>query len=338
MILDRYLLSLKINFMRKISCLIVILGLFMACQNKPSQRIIAESSGNLNELNVIVENEDWNGKLGEHIRDVFAADFKGLPQQEPQFNLRQIPPEIFTGFARKNRIFIKFENTKQPQVQRLVDSFAQPQVGYLFGANSTTAFDSLLRANANRIINDLQATEIKERQRRIAKSLKDDQAIRDEFNISLNLPTAYRYAKTEDNFIWLRKDIKHGSMELTIYEVPAQSIEKNDSILKNIIQVRDSIGKVKIPGPTEESFMSTEKAYAPYLFETKIDGKFAYEVKGTWEVKGFFMGGPFLTYAVKNSTKNTYLMLEGFVFKPSASKRTQMIEVEAILRSAQFIK
>ena len=72
MILDRYLLSLKINFMCKISCLVVILGLFMACQNKPSQRIIAESSGNLNELNVIVENSKRRSKLGSNSRDLVA--------------------------------------------------------------------------------------------------------------------------------------------------------------------------------------------------------------------------------------------------------------------------
>lgn len=311
--------------------------LMTSCVNKPQDRIIPESSGNLNQLNVIIDHTAWNDALGERIRDVFAADFKGLPQQEPQFNLKQIPPQVFTGFARKNRIFIKFEKSTSPQVQKLVDSFAKPQLGYVFKASSMVEFDSLLQSNGQAIINSLQATEIKERQRRIAKSLKNDETIRETFNISLNFPTAYRYAKTTDNFVWLRKDIKHGSMEITIHKVPAESIEEDGQILENIIKLRDSIGKTYIPGPTETSFMSTEQAYAPYLFETKIDGQFAYEVKGTWEVKGYFMGGPFLTYAVKDQQTNSYLILEGFVFKPSASKRTQMIEVEAILRSAQFL-
>lgn len=324
--------------MRQFTAFLLIGITLIACQSKTSKRIVPESSGNLNVLNVIVENEDWNGELGELIRDAFAADFKGLPQQEPQFNLKQIPPKVFTGFARKNRIFIKFENAKQPQLKRFLDSFARPQVGYVFGANSTQDFDTLLAAHAEEVINDLQSTEIKERQRRIAKSLVSDKDIRKTFNISLNFPSGYRYAKVEENFVWLRKDIKHGSMEITIHEVPAETIEANDSILENIIKLRDTIGKTYIPGPTEKSYMSTERAYAPYLFETTIDGKFAYEIKGTWEVRGFFMGGPFLTYAVKNEKNNSYLILEGFVFKPSASKRTQMIEIEAILRSAKFLK
>ena len=48
--------------------------------------------------------------------------------------------------------------------------------------------------------------------------------------------------------------------------------------------MRDSIGQANIPGPVDGSYMITEAAYAPYLFNSEIDKKFAYETKGTWEV------------------------------------------------------
>src|SRR5690606_40011178 len=66
-------------------------------------------------------------------------------------------------------------------------------------------------------------------------------------------------------------------------------------------------GKKYIPGPTEGSYMITEEAYAPYLFETKIDGKFAYLTKGTWEVENAFMAGPFINYAVRDEKNNRYV-------------------------------
>lgn len=317
---------------------ILFLGLTLSScgDDKPSKRYVSDSSGNINQLSVIIDNDNWNGELGELIRDYFAADYKGLPQQEPHFTLKQIPPSVFTGFARKNRLFIKVEQAEKPMLTKVVDSFAKPQIGYVISAQKKSDFKKLLEENSPKIIKEFQQTEIKERQRRIKKSGLDVSAIQEEFGITMDLPTAYRYAKTEDNFIWLRKDIKHGGMEILAYEVPKETIKANDSILENIIKMRDSIGQKYIPGPTESSHMSTEKAYAPYLFETKIDGHFAYEIKGTWEVKGFFMGGPFLTYAVELEDK--FLILEGFVFKPSASKRNQMIEIEAILRSAKFKK
>ena len=152
----------------------------------------------------------------------------------------------------------------------------------------------------------------------------------------MKFPTAYRYAKTEDDFFWIRKDIKHGSMEILVYEVPMQVIDKDTNVIGNIIKMRDSIGEQHVPGPNEGSFMITEEAYAPYLFETKIDGKFAYETKGTWEVKGAFMAGPFINYAVRDEENDRYLVLEGFVFKPSNTKRDNIFELESILRSVKF--
>lgn len=315
---------------------LVFLGLTLtSCgDDKPSKRYVSDSSGNINQLSVVIDNDKWNGELGELIRDYFAADYKGLPQQEPHFTLKQIPPKVFTGFARKNRLFVKIEETQKPMITKVVDSFAKPQIGYVLSAQNKDDFKSLLDEKSKQIIAEFQETEIKERQRRIKKSTLDTSPVTEEFGISIDLPTAYRYAKTEDNFIWMRKDIKHGGMEVMVYKVPKETIEANDAILENIITMRDSIGKAYIPGPTEESHMSTELAYAPYLFETKIDKHFTYEIKGTWEVNGFFMGGPFLTYAVE--LEDSYLILEGFVFKPSSSKRNQMIEIEAILRSTQF--
>ena len=100
--------------------------------------------------------------------------------------------------------------------------------------------------------------------------------------------------------------------------------------------MRDSIGKAHIPGPTEGTHMITEEAYAPYLFETEIDGKFAYETRGTWEVKGAFMAGPFLNYAIKDEANNRFLVIEGFVFSPSRGKRDNMFELDAILQSADI--
>jgi len=82
--------------------------------------------------------------------------------------------------------------------------------------------------------------------------------------------------------------------------------------------------------------MITEEAYAPYLFTTEIDGKFAYETKGTWEVKNNFMAGPFVNYAIKDSINNRILVIEGFTFAPSIGKRDYQFELEAIIKSVQF--
>ncbi|WP_127844540.1 DUF4837 family protein [Psychroflexus aestuariivivens] len=316
---------------------LIALSILSCGDNSKNTAYKAESSGNINQISVIITNEAWQDSIGESIREIFAANVDGLPQQEPLFALRQIPPKAFNGFVRRSRTFLKIEEAKTAVHKILIDSFAKPQVGIVVGGPNERAIIETLEENANKFISKFQAAEIREKQRRMRKSPKSTDVIEKELGISILFPSAYRYAKQEDGFFWMRKDIQNGSMELLAYEVPTSTIEKDGNIIENVIRMRDSIGEKHIPGPNEETHMITEEAYAPYLSETKIDGKFAYEIKGTWEVEGFFMAGPFLTYAIKDEAKERYVVLEGFVFKPSSSKRNQIFEIESILKSAKFV-
>lgn len=101
--------------------------------------------------------------------------------------------------------------------------------------------------------------------------------------------------------------------------------------------MRDSIGESYIPGREEGMYMITEKAYAPYVFDSELAGRKAIETKGMWEVKDFFMAGPFINYIVEDKPNDRLLVLEGFTFAPSTNKRDYMFELEAILKTLRFI-
>ena len=152
--------------------------------------------------------------------------------------------------------------------------------------------------------------------------------------ITLKIPSAYRIAKEEEKFFWLRKDITNGDMNLLIYELPMGSIPKDSTTIAKIIKVRDSIGMLKIP--TSSGEFITEEAYAPYLYETQLDNKFAFETKGTWEIKDRYMAGPFVNYVIDDSDNNRQFVIEGFVLAPSVRKRDFMFELEAIMKSIKF--
>lgn len=325
--------------MKKIAVLFFTIAILVACKdsgNGKNERIVAESNGRLNNLSVVISNDLWEGSIGENLRKKLAAPVDGLPQQEPLFSLNQIPPKAFDGFVTRNRTFLYVKEANEPQLEIVKDTFARPQTGIYVMAPTEGGINKLINDNTDKIISTLKNTEITEQQRRIGKSLKNDEKLKETLGVKMKFPTAYRYAKNEDDFFWIRKDIPHGSMEILVYEVPMKVIDSDTNVIGNIIKMRDSIGKQYIPGPSEGTFMITEEAYAPYLFESEIDGKFAYETKGTWEVKGAFMAGPFINYAVKDEKNNRYVILEGFVFRPSNTKRDHMFELESILKSAKI--
>ena len=108
-----------------------------------------------------------------------------------------------------------------------------------------------------------------------------------------------------------------------------------DQNLEKIIAQHDSIGKSFIPGRLPNSYFITEKAYEPYVYQTTFGKKPALEIRGTWEVQGDFMAGPFLQYIINDNPNNRNVVLEGFVFAPSSAKRDYIFEVETILGSLQ---
>lgn len=323
--------------MKHLLTLFSLLFIITGCEDgKNDEVIVANSSGKINHLTVIMPNDLWTGEVGEAVRRNLAAPVDGLPQEEPLFSISQMPPEAFEGFARKNRLFLQIQKGKEANIKLADNAYARPQKGVLITGETNEEIISLIDDNAGKIVSTFKQAEIKEQQRRIRKSLKDNKPLEEKMGVTMKFPTAYRYAKETDDFFWIRKDIPHGSMEILVYEVPMSTILKDTNVIGNIIKMRDSIGQTHIPGPTEGTYMITEAAYAPYLFESQIDGKFAYETKGTWEVKGAFMAGPFLNYAVIDEENDRIVVLEGFAFAPSARKRENMLELEAILKSVKI--
>lgn len=310
---------------------------FNSCESsKNGVRIVPESSGNINSLSVVVDNESWDGAVGEAIRNVLASPVYGLPQEEPLFSMRQMPPQVFTDFATRNRIVLKVEKGEEADTKFLKDPFARPQVLVLITGNTTQEIINQLNTNSERVISAFRNAEILENQRRIRKSLHKGSSIEETLGLTIEFPSAYRIAKEENGFYWIRKDIKTGTMNLMLFELPMDAISDGDQAINDVIRMRDSIGEAHIPGPIEGSFMITEASYTPFFSEAIIDNKPAKVTRSTWEVKNAFMAGPFINYIIEDEINNRLLVAEGFTFAPSIEKRNHMFELEAIIKSIKI--
>lgn len=326
--------------MRYLSYLL-LLSFFIqfSCSNKDQskQKYLATSNGNINNLQVIMPNEMWNTSVGETVRKYFAAPTDGLPQDEPIFSMRQIPPHAFEGFVRNSRIFLHVDKADKDTLIIKEDVHAKPQLAVSLTSTSVNGLIDLLDEHHEEIINAFKETELKERQRRTKISRLDAPKIKENFGVEIEMPSAYRLALVEDDFIWIRKDLESGyTTNIMIYEVPMEFIDETNPIA-SIIEMRDTVGSSFLPVEDDSPFI-TEAAYAPYLFEIELDGKPTYESKGTWEVKDSFMGGPFVNYAIKDIENNRYLILEGFTHAPSIVKRDLQFELESILKTVKFIE
>ena len=276
---------------------------------------------------MVTSDELWDGAVGDIIRENFGRPIYGLPQIEPVFSLSHIPSKVFSGFATKSRTILKVDISEKEGVFNFKNTYASPQRIIQITANSVDKIIEIINENLNSIYSTMYLNEIREKQRRISKNLNQTKAIKNSTGLTLRFPSAYRVAKVDSNFVWIRRDIETGSVNLFI----SRYNDKNNS---SILKIRDSISKHHIPGPVENTFMSTDPIYTPSSQQISIRGKQILETRGLWEIKGQFMAGPFLNYKFESNTKqDEYIMLDGFVYSPGSSKREYVFELEAIMRS-----
>ena len=316
--------------MRIIKAFLTLL-ILVSCDKKV-KNFKPQSSGRINSISVIIDKPSWDGKIGDAIREKYASEFIGLPQVEEAFTLNYIPYEAFTGFGRTARNVIYINKKKQDKPRMIRDRYARPQ---LFLEVSGLDNESIIQGIIGSFefsSAQFQNGEIIENRNRILNSLLKDTGL-DSLNISLKIPSAYSVFKNEPETVWLQKPLKNGTSNLIIKDLNSSVSDFEMINLNDVVSLRDSIGKEFIPGRVENSYMITEKEYIPYTSYQTVNGFKALETRGTWEVKGDYMGGPFINYIIKDTLNKSLLYVEGFVFSPSQRKRDKMIELEAVIKS-----
>lgn len=316
----------------------LVLSFLVSCYSKKDNPTI-QTSGKTNEVAVIIDDQLWNGEVGDSVRNKFASPVIGLPQEEPIFSLNQYPVKLLEGFMSNSRNIIVIKKEAKSQFRIETNEYSSPQTVVHISGKTVQELLDTIQANDSLIVDKIKKLEIKVLQQKIkSDSLVDIQKITDAFKIKIDIPSRYRMVMIGKKFIWYKKEITSGNMSLIFYQVPLSSIKNDNNIINRITKIRDSVGARYIHGAVAKTRMITEPAFSPYLLKTKIFGRETFETKGNWELLHDFMNGPFINYAIVDKPNNRILIIEGFCYAPSKQKRDLMFELEAIIKSVQFLK
>ena len=317
--------------------ILILLWLSFSCDDGANKKsaYVPESSGNINHVTVVMPEKDWKASLGEKVKSELQEIYEGLPLDEPQFSLVYMNPKAFTGFARQNRNIIWFRKDSLEGFRLSQNQFARPQILATITGIDTESQAFYFQENTELLKQTLIENERKEKLRRIMKSPTTENTLSTRFGIELTYPSAYKTFKDTTNFVWIQKEVRKGHLNLIAYTLKENILE--GSFNERILNIRDSIGKAYVPGRLDGSYQITERAFRPYFYRAIVDGKQAYLTKGTWEVANDYMAGPFVNYMIQDTLKNRILVLEGFVFAPTASKRDYMFELNTIINTLKQV-
>jgi hypothetical protein len=322
--------------MNKAHFLCVLLSVVLVSCLKKEVNLPRKTSGAINTISVIIEDQLWNGEVGDSIRNKFASPVIGLPQEEPLFTINQFPIQLLEGFATASRAIIIVKKAAENKFEIKKNQYASPQNVFHISGKTAVEILQLLEDHSPEIIRHIKQAEIAESQRINQKSLLPAGLFKKQFQLSIQVPSNFEQVMRKPNFVWFKKNSISGSSSLLLYQLPLNTI-RSSTISTAILSMRDSIGKY-IQGTEPQTFMISETGYTPYFFKSILDHRLAYETRGTWQLQNDYMSGPFINYTIVDSINKRLVVLEGFCYSPSKEKRDVMHELDAIMHSVHVLK
>ena len=75
--------------MKKLYVFLLILALFSACEDPKDKDVAAKylplSGGKVNMIAVVMDSDQWKGRIGDSIRSIYGVPTDGLPMEEQFF-------------------------------------------------------------------------------------------------------------------------------------------------------------------------------------------------------------------------------------------------------------
>ena len=355
------------EMLAKFSILLLLTGGLASCTDDVQRTLqpTPAAFGQINSLTVIADSSSWLAGVGDSVAYFFEAPYILLPQPEPIFDVRFIEPERVVaeptwGQLRNYLVLADLSDTDSPTTQMVVNDLTDEkiqqvrqegfgtavarnkwatgqQLVYIMGKN----FNELLTGMSTvypGVVKRIQqgederirvTTYFEGTNRRLSDSVQQVGGA------LIQVPGGYdRVPLDTDNTVWLRKEVQGASLNIMMTRVPYENQEQLSKA--GLKEIRDRIGREYVSSTTANTYMHINDTDLPLFTEaTELNGAFAIEGRGIWEIENDFLAGPFVSYLLNNTVDNELVLVDGFVYAPGRKKRDLMEEVVQVIRTAQ---
>ncbi|WP_116106761.1 DUF4837 family protein [Lewinella sp. IMCC34191] len=349
--------------------LFLLLGLGVASCTDDVQRKLQPTPsafGRINSLVVVADSTTWEGAVRDSVAYFFEAPYIILPQPEPIFDLRFIEPQQVAaepawGQLRNYLVLADLSDGDSPTTEMVLNDLTDEKIQqvreegfgtavaknkwatgqqliYVIGKNYNELLTGLSSVHPG-IVKRLQQGE-DERMRVTTyfegtnRRLGD--TIRQLTGANLDVPGGYvRVPLDTDEVVWLRKEVQGASLNIMVTSAPYQN--QGQLSKEGLKEIRDRIGKEFVSSTTDNTFMKINDTDLPLFTEaTELNGNYAIEGRGIWEIENDFLAGPFVSYLLNDTVDNELVLVDGFVYAPGRKKRDLMEEVVQVIRTANL--
>jgi len=301
------------------------------------------SAGSPYEILLVGAPQDFQNGAVDTLYSILTDDVAGMAQSEPNFKVSKITENNLSRTLRlcRNIIMVNIDKSTYTKCKFKYskDVYAAPQIILTIQAPDAQSFLKYVDDNRELIVEFFNRAELN----RQAELFREDHqpyisdAVKKTFGCEIWAPADLTRLKTGRNFVWARTERFVKNVEqvvnLVVYSYPYR--DTNTFTQEYFVHKRDSVMKANVPGPREGQYMMTSMPFVLVSDET-VHGAYAQVVRGLWNIKGYDMGGPFVSVSRVDEKNQRVVVAEAFVFYPNQPKRNVLKRLEAALYTLQL--
>ncbi|MEX0773330.1 MAG: DUF4837 family protein [Balneolales bacterium] len=337
-----------------VTLLLLFLGGLVACESdfrRPAQ-------GSFSEVLVVMDSTQWNSSTADAIRETFGSEIMTLPRPEERYDLRfmtlRTNNDLEFAKRHKNAIFVApideesnvgsyIRATLSEDVKdrvRREQNFAFPlenrwysnQWTLILSSSDDEKLASKIRASEQLLVGNLNEVEIERWKRDIyrrGEQVNLSDSLISEHGFSIRVQHDYSLNIETTDFVSLRRPMVENDRWIWVWW--KEGVENIDHVDADWINAkRDSLQEKYIRGSRDSSYVQTEYRRPVETTLTQLNGRDAFETRGTWRMENDLMGGPFLNYTIYDDVQNRLYIMEFAQFAPRHSKRRFVYQFEAM--------
>ncbi len=325
--------------MKILKALIIPVLLIAAYSCNSGPQLMPNISGKAGEVIIVINKGLWESDPGVSLRAILAKDQPFLPQREPMFSLINIPENAFTSIFQTHRNIIIVNVNKDLKESKMVfqeNVWAAPQIVVTISAPDAQSANAIIQQDQAKLESALEQAE---RNRNIQNAKKyEEKGLRElvtaTFGGSPYFPKGYNLRKQTPDFIWISYETTYTNQGIFIYRYPYT--DSTDFYLPNLVAKRNEFLMNNVPGPLENTYMTTNLMLEPQVKWIRYNKRTFAEMRGLWEVQNDFMGGPFVSHFFVDEDNKYVIAVEAFVYAPRYDKRNYLRQVESLIYSFEF--
>ena len=329
--------------MRAINYLAVFMTItVISCKNSDVYK--PNITGNMSEVIIVMNEQIKTSPGGQYLYNMFRQEMQGLPQVEQLFNVSVISPTAFKDHVRlfRNILIVNVSHDIEQEGVRYFnpkDTWAKEQAIMDIEAKSLENLNELVEKHEIKILGFFLSAERNRSMNYYRKNCNPSlmKQIKEMFGFDMVIPSSYKAntPKSGENFKWFSLETPLTTEAVMVYTF--DYVDESAFSKEYLLNKRDSVLKVNVPGAVAGSYMSTEYDF-PITYKTlTVNGHETVELRGLWKVTGYMMGGPFVLFAHYDKANNRVVVIDGYVYAPEKpDKRNHVLKVESLLYTVKF--